>query len=111
MKTATKKTKSIRTHENIDSICVEFIKVINEWLTDQQIAIVNERNAQPDMKGSCATHDFYDANMAMDEAFKKAMGGQIDLQSDDDMFLWNEAWDLAKDNKFKLTEQYEYEND
>ena len=108
--TTTKKSskKSIRTEDNINTISVEFIKVINEWFTPEQLEEVNRRNALPEMQGNCATHDFYDTNMAMDEAFTKVMGKELDFQNDDHLFLWNEAWDLAKANKFKLDTNEHY---
>lgn len=54
-------------------------------------------------KGYCATHDQYDANMAMAEAFHIVLHRKIDLQSEKDTQMWNEAWSMAKANNFWFT--------
>lgn len=66
------------------------------------LAIVKERNATPAYGGTiCASHDYCDANMVMDSAFRETIGrdawpeGQ-DAMADADCALWNEAWSIAK---------------
>lgn len=54
--------------------------------------------------GVCASHDFCDANMTMERAFRAAMGREIDLDSDAESVLWSEAWDMAKTNNFWTTD-------
>ena len=64
------------------------------------------RNETAEYKGACATHDFCDANLAMDEAFRNlGLKGISDSETDSPeqvaaMDLWNKAWDYAKANKF-----------
>lgn len=89
-------------------VAVAFSRVLHEWLTPLQMAKVITRNAAAN-DSSCATHDFCDANMAMDEAFKRVLGrgcllieesaSDEDKQADTD--LWNEAWTIAKEAKFR----------
>jgi hypothetical protein len=45
----------------------------------------------------CASHDYCDANMPMDEAFQEIIGHEIDCSSDTETGIWNRAWDLAKE--------------
>lgn len=60
--------------------------------------------------GSCATHDYCDANEAMDDAFKEVYGFSscdtggdgIGCMSDIAIEVWNEAWGLAQDSRFSL---------
>lgn len=83
----------------INQLSNEFNKVFNKWCTAEQLAEINKRNATYD-EDSCASHDFYDANMAMAKAFKNTFKREINLQSNTDVSLWNAAWALSKTNQF-----------
>lgn len=79
-----------------------FADVIWEWTTPEQLAYIKRENAALAAQGRkdvCASHDVLDANMAMDEAFRRAFGaGPLDgaeHMSDADTALWNAAWALA----------------
>ena len=96
-----------------------FTKVINAWLTQAQLREVRRRNKSPDrIETSCATHDFCDANMAMEEAFVRVSGqtaAQLSRRSrrregcdcgckclsDRCIWLWTEAWEIAKQKGFR----------
>lgn len=54
------------------------------------------RNKLPSYEGCCASHDFCDANDVMAEAFKEVTLRDMDTESEGDLALWNEAWDLAR---------------
>jgi len=88
-------------------VALKFAEVLHEWLTPEQMRMVVARNEGQDHDDPCcASHDFCDANMAMDEAFTKAMGREI--KADDihggyveaDCDLWNGAWAIAKRMNF-----------
>ncbi len=89
-----------------------FAKVLHEWLTPEQMEEVNRLNVTPKYDGCCATHDFCDSNMAMDEAFKLTFGRsftfydeeipETEKQNAADTDLFNAAWDMAKSFKFKI---------
>lgn len=49
---------------------------------------------------TCASHDFCDANMPMSEAFSDIMGREVVTNHQDDMDLWNAAWDITKREGF-----------
>ena len=85
--------------------------VLREWLAADEMATVRRRNAEYAARGetyACASHEFCDANVAMQEAFEAVMGRGVYLpyqvdngeataaQADDDIALWNAAWDYAK---------------
>lgn len=46
-------------------------------------------------EGVCASHDYCDANMVMDEAFTGLFDRSV-ASTDEDCALWNAAWDIAK---------------
>lgn len=83
----------------------EFSRIINEWLTTEEIIEINKRNATPEYANSCATHEFCDPNEAMLMAFSKVYGKEFTLTKGN-MKLWNSAWDLSKANGFNVMHFY-----
>lgn len=79
----------------------EFNNILNEWLSAEELKTINRIN-KTNHVNVCATHDFCDSNMAMWEAFKNLNSVDMDLQSQSDMDLINEAWDLSKKNLFEV---------
>jgi hypothetical protein len=85
-----------------------FATVLREWLTADEMAQVIEGNKTAP-EGVCCSHDFCDANMAMDEAFTRVTGrtyplGEEGPQQKADNALWNEAWDIAIATEFATGE-------
>lgn len=92
---------------NAARVAAEFARVLHEWLSPAQMREVVARNETSDYDDCCATGDFCDSNMAMDEAFTKVMGREIELgegtrQSRADVDLWGKAWDIAKRMNFDM---------
>lgn len=92
--------KVIITPALIESLAGKFSEVLKSWLSKSQINAAIKKNKTEAYKNCCASHDYCDANMTMFEAFTAIVGFEIDLQSDNHLNLWNEAWDLAKANDF-----------
>lgn len=102
-------TKTIPT---ADALARKFAENLKEDIGDAALAEVVRRNgdASYDETGSCASHDFCDANMTM-------LASLMDFGfTDDEVFesdenpliaVWNEAWDLAKKNNFYIFEKME----
>lgn len=84
-----------------DSLADEFSRILNSWLSPDELTEVCRRNAATE-DGSCATHDFCDANQAMIDALTELeieyFGGQNFLLGD----LIDRAWDLARENEFRM---------
>ncbi len=76
----------------------QFADVLHEWLTPAEFAEMQRRNRTSKYDSACASHDFCDANIAMEDAFKRAFGREPNLENNGDIDLWNEAWDVAKKN-------------
>ncbi len=88
----------------VETLARKFSEVLRRWLTPKEMLTVAQRNVKQAGEGTCASHDFCDANMAMLEAYEsfgKAWGRRA-LDMDDDVArnLWNEAWDRAQANAF-----------
>lgn len=90
---------------NTEKIAAEFTAILKEWLGEDFKEVV-ERNRTETDSGICHSHDFCDANMAMEEAFKKVVGREPFLSEDEgeaqekrteeDSAVWSAAWDIAK---------------
>lgn len=87
----------------VKKLSTTFSRLIREVLTIEELDEVVRRNRQSvlDNKQTCATHDFVDANMVMADAFIEAFGRIEELDDDDDLDLWNGAWNRSIGNGFK----------
>ena len=95
-------------------LAVDFSTILNDWLTPEEMAEVRRRNDLETNANICHSHDFRDANMAMDEAMRKYTGRDTsDLICEDTKIctpqeievvcsLWNQAWDIAKKGGFSV---------
>ncbi|MFN3253758.1 hypothetical protein [Roseibium album] len=84
-------------------IADRFRSVIQDWLGAERCTEIDEINRQRS-DNSCATQDYCDANMAMDQAFRE-LGYDMDKELDEGFtdlmsFYWNDAWSFAKHKGF-----------
>lgn len=86
------------THHPI--LAAAFCHELRARMTPRQMDEVVRRNALPEYAASCATHDFTDANMAMDEAFERIEGRIFDHENDMDAAALNGAWEIARRARF-----------
>ncbi len=75
---------------------------LRKELPTSQFREVIKRNACEMNNSICHSHDFCDANMVMADAFVKTFGETIDLHSDINIQLWNDAWFMAKTRRFSV---------
>jgi hypothetical protein len=81
----------------------EFAETIRKDLTETELLTVNERNDKRNYEElSCATHDFIDSNESMLTAMKR-LNIKVDLDSDKQIELINEAWQIAQESNFALS--------
>lgn len=77
----------------------EFSETLRAELSEDDWREMRERNRTYGA-GVCASHDFCDANMVMEQAFSVITGRAIlpddGPPSDADRSLWNDAWYIAK---------------
>lgn len=86
------------------ALAAAFTQHLHAWLTDTELRIVRARNrAQTDPR-ICHSHDFCDANMAMDGAWVALFGESVDADDEEQAERWSAAWDLAKRWEFRLPE-------
>lgn len=89
------------TYQTTVTLAEQFRASLRAALSGGELIQVDQLNSSPEYQGCCASHDFCDANVYMDEAFTKVMDREMDLQSDEDMSLINSAWSLAKSMGFR----------
>lgn len=90
----------------------QFADVVHDWTSAEefeQIKVLNRAN--DDL--ICATHDFIDANEAMNQAFRQSFGRScylaVDVEAgrctagdlEADVAMWTAAWAIAKDGWLK----------
>lgn len=80
-----------------------FSAVLLEWIGEVGMDKVIQRNRREEYPGVCHSHDFCDANMAMDGALRD-LG--VDMEWGEEGMplwinqLWNEAWEIAVESEF-----------
>lgn len=76
-----------------------FAAIMKEWLLPAHLLEVRRRNLGMAQAGEagCASHDFCDANMAMDQAFRVVfIRDPLMHDGSPDSLLWNRAWEMAR---------------
>lgn len=95
------------------AVAVAFSKVLRGWLTKDQMVKVLALNKREKNPMVCHSHDFCDANMAMDAAIKKvapefykaAWADNRKTDGEGKVWgrmnkLWNRSWAIAKEHYF-----------
>jgi len=88
----------IHTPANVEKVATEFLLELAEWMRLDERPEIQTMNMTPDFVRNA--NDYYDANMAMDAAFKRCglvalEDGPDSCMSSDVADLWNEAWERA----------------
>lgn len=84
--------------DQITQIAEAFAEVMRQWLSPTEFDEMKRLNeTDPTYSGGCcASHNYCDANMAMDAAMRDVLGEAYDIESEDQQKLWNAAWTLAR---------------
>jgi len=78
-----------------------FSSEVQEAFTAREFREVCARNKTTHSDDNlCATHDYTDANLLMQEAFVTTFDRLPDLGDENDGRLWDEAWAIAKAAEF-----------
>ena len=95
----------------VEQVSEAFRKQMQATLTADELGVADRINRLRGENGSCATHDFCDANEVMDEALQ-SLGVHIypdDVPDDwngpkqEVVDLWNAAWTHVRRRGFSLT--------
>src|SRR3972149_3384059 len=103
--------------KKIEAVAREFSRLLLAEIGNKKFREVVKRNKLEKDKGICHSHDFCDANMVMQDAFK-IIGMNLErdypdmLQNQVIVKMWNAAWDMAKKNDMYMhirsTEAFPY---
>jgi hypothetical protein len=90
------------THRNIhETIARQFCRELQRLIGTKKLALAARRNQLNPNKAVCHTHDFCDANVAMDAAFKVVTGRNASLRGTLTNVVWQQAWALARAARFQ----------
>lgn len=92
------------TDATIEALAAAFRDVLAEWLTPAEFETMratNAANAAAGIVGICASHDYCDANVAMEVAFERIIGRESIMpdegpQGPEDQRAWDAAWNMAR---------------
>jgi hypothetical protein len=80
-------------------IAREFVRLMQDALTEDQLILIDGRNATDEYASACASHDFLDANMLMLDALTRA-GADGDPEGEWFTCMVNAAWEIARNDGF-----------
>lgn len=92
----------MRKQAQIRLLAINFSRLLRQSLKPEQMDIINSMNSHS-KDTTCATHDYLDANVVMDNAFKMTFSREPNIQLETnggDLRLWNDAWTFAKISEF-----------
>ena len=88
----------------VEQLAVAFVAQLRKDITPEEFAEVVRKQKDEPLEGICYSHDYCDANMTMDAAFKSFGVDPLEYgYTDEDGMsqevcdLWNAAWDRAKE--------------
>lgn len=79
----------------INSLSKVFLYTLKNRISKQDFEAACQRNAVQQQPNICHSHDFCDANMVMAQAFEAASGIKVDIENDNQRYIWTSAWRLA----------------
>ena len=84
--------------QKVAAIAEAFSEVLRQRLSKDEFSEMKQLNeTDPDGGSSiCASHEFCDANIAMDTAFTQVTGREADACSEEDAAICSDAWELAR---------------
>ena len=86
--------------DTVTALAVSFSSILRGWLTADEIAECIAANAAETRQGVCHSHDYCDANEAMDEAFVTVLGFSPETSDEAMNDLWASAWAEAIADEF-----------
>jgi len=79
----------------VDLLARKFLAILKDDIGENRYQQAAELNLTYP-KGVCASHDFCDANMVMNDAWGWVVGTEMNAGDEEDARLWGKAWSLAK---------------
>jgi len=83
-----------------EDLAATFTAILRSWLTVRELDDIDATNRRRNDR-TCASHDYCDANDAMQQAMNEHDVSDDNLAENEAACeLWNAAWDLAKARGF-----------
>ncbi len=98
-----KSIRSIERERAVSELAMRFATELGEKLSSEDMDRLVERNGRDPKSAVCHSHDFCDANVVMEEAWRRSFGGELfDEEEAEQLSVWNEAWQIARDADFDV---------
>ncbi len=88
-----------------NAIAREFSRLLTQYLGKGTMQQIIRINAKPENSPYCASHNYCDSNIFMWEAVCNHLGldpDREDITLNEHIDLMNQAWDIAKENRFYI---------
>lgn len=82
--------------EWVEQLARSFARELEREIGRDALRSVVKRNAESNIPGACASHDFCDSSMVMDAVFADLANRPADLESDTDRERMERAWSIAR---------------
>lgn len=79
-----------------ECIAFQFATILKQWLLPSEVELMKKRNQIEKRENVCHSHDFCDANVAMEEAMEVFRTSS----EKDESNLWNDSWKIATQKFF-----------
>lgn len=86
--------------ETVSALADRFAATLRKWLSPAEFSEMKALNETAEYREDiCASHNYCDANMAMDAAWRETFGEDAEIDADDEAQaqLWGDAWDVARE--------------
>jgi hypothetical protein len=83
-------------------IALSFAQLLKDSLSPGEWESLIRENEEYKYTNCCASHNYLDANIVMDEAIKKHVS-HFNIHHTPHTKMWNEAWDYAVQKNFFVT--------
>ncbi len=92
-----------RPEVDTEKIAREFSRILLEWVGEKNMKTIIDQNFDEENNSICHSHDFTDANMAMEQALVNNGYLEEDIIKNGKVIdIWDAAWTMAKENEFYL---------
>lgn len=83
---------------DVELVAQKFVELLKNEIGSEKFSLVLASNREEVSPHVCHSHDFCDANMVMNEAFKASVGvdASEDINNETLLAKWSSAWDYAK---------------
>ena len=89
-------------YEKTRQLALNFVALVCREFDEKTLSEIRRRNRAETNPSVCHTHDFCDANLLMDDAWRFTFGRDTNLDDEVDCAVWSNAWARAVAANFEV---------